>query len=158
MQNVGAGTFSPYLHTARLQESGESRNRKRKEKSNPDMWAEFCALKVLFFFLFFSPLVCFVAFQIFFWQLVTRGAVCSWQHGSRLCGLIYAKCPRSTQTQSLCPQMDVQTILCIMKEAASRTTMPNLVFIHPVSIKASGRSPALLKVRKTWIDAQLLSC
>lgn len=122
------------------------------------MWAEFCALKVLIFFLFFPPLVCFVAFQIFFWQLVTRGAVCSWQHSSRLHGLIYAKCPRSTQTQSLCPQTDIQTILRTVKEAASRTTMPSLVFIHPISIKASGRLPALLKVRKMWIDAQLLSC
>lgn len=102
--------------------------------------------------------VCFVAFQILFWKLVTRGAVCFWQHGSRLCGWIHAKCPRSAQTQSLCPQMDIQTILCTMKEAALRTTMPNLVFIHPILIKASGRSPALLKVRKMWINAQPLSC
>lgn len=45
-----------------------------------------------------------------------------------------------------------------MKEAAPRPTMPNLVFIHPTSIKASGRSMALLKVRKMWTDAQALSC
>lgn len=54
--------------------------------------------------------------------------------------------------------MDIQTVLCTMKEAALRTTMPNLVFIHPILIKASGRSPALLKVRKMWINAQPLSC
>lgn len=112
-----------------------------------------CFGGVLFFLL-----VCFVALQILSLKLVTGGTICSWQQGRRLWGWIPTKCSRSAQTQSSCPQIDVQTILCTMKEAAPRTTMSNLVFIHTILIKASKRFLALLKLRQMWIDAQTLSC
>lgn len=115
--------------------------------------------RVLYFGgVFYFLLVCFAALQILSLKLVTGGTVCSWQQGRRLWGWIPTKCPRSAQTWSLCPQIDIQSILCTMKEAALRTTMPNLVFIHPILIKASKRFLALLKQRKMWIDAQTRSC
>lgn len=107
---------------------------------------------------FYFLLVCFVALQILSLKLVAGGTAPSWQQGGRLGGWIPTKCPRSAQTHSLCLQIDIQTILCTMKEAAPKTTMPNLVFIHPILIKASKRFLALLKLRKMWIDAQTLPC
>lgn len=108
--------------------------------------------------IFYFSVVCFVALQILSLKLVTGGKVSSWQQGRRLWGWIPTECPRSAQTQSPCSQIDMQTVLCTMKEAALRTTMPNLVFIHPILIKACKRFLALLKLRKMWIDAQTLSC
>lgn len=134
--------------------AGEGREQEPKVKSNLGMWEEFCALEVYFIFYLF----CFVALQILSLKIATGGTVCSWQQGRRLWGWIPTKCPRSAQTQSPCPQIDIRTILCTMKEAAPSTTMPNLVFIHPILIKASKRFLALLKLKKMWIDAQTLSC